>query len=198
MAVDQTLNFVYQNSTASVVGTVLSDEVGVLVFPRPVVVPRLTRILERPELAGVRAGIGSLVELARIRESFEHARLAWRASYLAPDAHPIVLHWDQTGVDGTLARLPLEEFTLNDLPEVARRVLAAGLGSEVIATLGCYLDKGGDAQAAALRLKIHRSTLYYRLDKVRAVIDTDLSDGCLRRELHLGLRMAQLAGLRLR
>ena len=42
---------------------------------------------------------------------------------------------------------------------------------------------------------IHRSTLYYRLDRIRELTGSDLHDGRTRRELHTGIRIAQLAGL---
>ena len=42
---------------------------------------------------------------------------------------------------------------------------------------------------------IHRSTLYYRLDRIRELTGRDLRDGRTRRELHTGIRIAQLAGL---
>ena len=195
LAVSTTLNFVAQTSTASVVGTALPDGVGVLVFPRPVVVPRLTRILERPQVVGVRAGIGPLTDLTQVYRSFEQARLAWRASCFAPDHHPTVLEVEQAGIDAVLARLPLEKFTAADLPSAAHRVITAGFAYDMLLTLDCYLDHGGDAQRTARTLRIHRSTLYYRLDKMRDVIGGDLRDGRLRRELHTGLHIAKLSGL---
>jgi hypothetical protein len=195
LAVTATLNFVAHTSTASVVGTILPDGVGVLVFPRPVVVSRLTRILERPQVAGVRAGIGPLVDLNQVYRSFEQARLTLRACCFAPDDHPIVLEVERAGIDAVLSRLPLEDFTVADLPPAAHRVIISGLAREMLLTLDCYLDHGGDAQRTARALNIHRSTLYYRLDKVRDVIDGDLKDGRLRRDLHTGLRIAKLSGL---
>lgn len=195
LAVDQTLHFVHETSTASVAGAALEDGLGALVFPRPVVVPRLTRILERPQLAGVRAGIGPLVTLDEVHTSFERARLAWRATCLAGDDLPIVLPWQDAGLDGTLARLPLEDFTLADLPPLAHELLVRAPGRDLVVTLEQYLAAGCDAQLTARRLRIHRSTLYYRLDKVRALTSGDLGDGVVRRELHTGLRMAKLAGL---
>ena len=197
-AVAHTLRFVRETSTATVVGGVLDDEVGVLVFPRPVVVPRLRRILQDPQLFPVRAGIGPLVPLAEVYRSFERARLAWRASWLAPQHHDTVTTWENVGLDGTLARLPLEDFLPEDLPPSIRDLLAAAASPVLLDTLEAYLSAGGDAQQTARALNIHRSTLYYRLDKLRALISGDLNDGILRRELHTGLRMAHLAGLLVR
>lgn len=195
-AVARTLRFVRETSTATVVGGTLDNHIGVLVFPRPVVLPRLARILRHPDLVPVRAGVGSMSRLADIHRSFNHARLAWRASWLAPEDHGVATSWEEVGLDGTLARLPVEEFTRDDLPPTTRDLLAAVDSPTLIATLETYLDTGGDAQRTARELHIHRSTLYYRLDKIRAVISGDLSDGVFRRDLHTGLRLARLAGLR--
>lgn len=194
-AVSRTLRFVRETSTATVVGGILADQVGVLVFPRPVVLPRLIRILAHPQVTPVRAGVGPLLALDEVHRSFERARLAWRASWLAPADHEIVTSWDDVGLDGTLARLPLEDFILADLPPVARDLLTAVDSPDLLATLEAYLSAGGDAQQTARTLGIHRSTLYYRLDKLRSAIIGELSDGVLRRDLHTGLRMARLAGL---
>lgn len=193
LAVSLTLRFVNETSTATVVGGNRDDHVGVLIFPRPVVAPRLTRILERPQIAQVRAGIGPLTDLGHVYRSFERARLAWRTSWLAPEEHPVVLHWDDAGLDATLARLPVEDFTVEDLPKVARDLLKNVDSPRLVSTLEAYLAAGGDAQRTALTLNIHRSTLYYRLDKLRQIIPGDLRDGLLRRELHTGLRIARLA-----
>lgn len=103
--------------------------------------------------------------------------------------------WENVGLDGTLARLLLEDFLPEDLPPSTRDLLAAVDSPVLLDTLEAYLSAGGDAQQTARTLNIHRSTLYYRLDKLRAVISGDLGDGIFRRELHTGLRMAQMAGL---
>ena len=194
-AVARTLRFVRETSTATVVGGVLDDHTGVLVFPRPVVAERLARILRSPQVNPVRAGIGPLTALTDMHLSFARARLAWRASWLAPTDHDVVTSWESVGLDGTLARLPVEDFTADDLPPAVRDLVGAVDSPALISTLETYLDAGGDAQRTARLLHIHRSTLYYRLDKLRAIIDGDLSDGVVRRELHTGLRLARLAGL---
>ena len=77
-----------------------------------------------------------------------------------------------------------------------QRILDAQSGPDLAQTLEAYLDCGCDAQRTAQELHVHRSTLYYRLDRVRAIADVDLADGFVRRELHTALRVATLAGLR--
>lgn len=195
LAVESIIDFVGQTSTASVAGAGIGDGLGLLVFPRPVVVDRLSRILDRPEYAAVRAGLGPLVgALEMVGTSFSRARDAWRVGCATRAAAPVLL-WSDLGLDRLLIRLPLAELTPADLPSSVQALLSAGLSDELLSTLETYLAQGGDAAATARVLHIHRSTLYYRLDRVRAVGDLDLSDGVVRRELHTGLRVAQLAGL---
>ncbi|MFW0785255.1 helix-turn-helix domain-containing protein [Gordonia sp. CPCC 206044] len=196
MAVWRTLDFVARSSTASVVGSTFDDGTGVLIFPRPVVPGRLERILADPDSGDVRAGIGPVVNrLEDVHHSLVRARRALRANWLAPADHGRATAWDEMGIDGILALLPVEELTGEDLPRSVRQLLAANLSPEIMLTLRAYLDCGGDAQRTALALNIHRSTLYYRLGRVRSALDGDLIDGRLRTELHVGLRLHDMTGV---
>jgi DNA-binding PucR family transcriptional regulator len=58
-----------------------------------------------------------------------------------------------------------------------------------------YLGTGGDARRTAEELYLHRSTLYYRLEKLTEAVGGDLGDGEIRFELMLGIRLARFAGL---
>ncbi|QGF23200.1 PucR family transcriptional regulator [Raineyella fluvialis] len=194
-AVEATLDLVARASTATAVGGVV-DGRGVLVFPRPVVVDRLDRILQAPTLSGVRAGIGgSVVELATAATSYRQADRAWRASCLDPSTYPRVTRWADLGLDKLLLELPLDRLGPDDLPGPVARLLASDHRQVDVPTLEAYLAAGGDARATAVALGIHRSTLYYRLDRIRATTDVDLADGLARRDLHAGLRVARLAGM---
>ncbi len=62
----------------------------------------------------------------------------------------------------------------------------------LVQTLETYLDLAGDVQATAARLNLHRSSLYYRLDRISRVLGSDLSDGLVRLELHLALKSRRL------
>lgn len=194
-ALERTLRFVADTSTATVVGAMSTEGPGVLVFPRPVVAERLARIISD---LPVRAGIGELVPLDGLDTSLSQARNAWRAAWFAPADHAPVTLWRDAGTDAVLAALPVESFTTSHLPAATLLLLESDISADVVATLETYLDAGGDARATARRLHIHRSTLYYRLDKVTTLLGVDLSDGRVRRDLHLGLRLATLAGLRRR
>lgn len=194
-AVDATLDFVARTSTATVVGG-LVDGTGVLVFPRPVVQDRLERVLGAPGLADVRAGIGGTVtDLAVAATSRDQAWLAWRGACLDPTTYTRVTTWAQLGLDKLVLRLPLVQLTTDDLPDAVSRLLADDHCEVDVPTLGAYLAAGGDARATATSLGIHRSTVYYRLTRIRSTTGVDLRDGVARRDLHTGLRVARLAGM---
>jgi hypothetical protein len=182
-------------ATASVAGAVLRSGLGVLVFPRPVVADRLARIFDRPEYASIRAGLGPLVtDLTVVAESFRRARDAWQVG-CATESPARVLAWSHLGLERLLVRLPLDALVVDDFPAPVHDVLIAGFGAESMATLEAYLSHGGDAAATARDLHVHRSTLYYRLDRIRSAAGVDLADGEVRWELQTGLRIARLAGI---
>lgn len=194
-AVETTLDFVARTSTATVVGGLVEGH-GVLVFPRPVVQERLERVLAAPGLGEVRAGIGGVVaDLTEVATSHEQAGRAWRAACLDPATHPRVTTWSDLGLDKLLLRLPLARLTADDLPEGVARLLASDHREVDVPTLEAYLAAGGDARATATDLGIHRSTLYYRLTRIRTTTGADLRAGVVRRDLHTGLRVARLAGM---
>jgi sugar diacid utilization regulator len=60
--------------------------------------------------------------------------------------------------------------------------------SELVATLSGYLECGGSYQGAAQVLSVHRSTLRYRLERIREVSGHDLGDADTRFNLQLATR----------
>jgi hypothetical protein len=63
----------------------------------------------------------------------------------------------------------------------------------LVQTLGVYLDQGGNYDATAAALHIHRSTLRYRLGRIRELSGHDLSDVDTRLVLHVAVRAALVA-----
>ena len=61
--------------------------------------------------------------------------------------------------------------------------------SDLLATLAEYFDRGCNIDQAAAVLSIHRSTLKYRLKRVRELLGQDLNDGSTRLDLHLATRV---------
>ncbi|WP_369369690.1 PucR family transcriptional regulator [Promicromonospora sp. Populi] len=84
--------------------------------------------------------------------------------------------------DGVAVHPGLE--ALLDLPEAA----------PLLHTLETYLELACSAQATAEALHLHRTSLYYRLQRVELLAGTDLKDGTERLALHLALKVARAAG----
>lgn len=66
--------------------------------------------------------------------------------------------------------------------------------SELIKTLAHYLESGGNYDSAAQSLNIHRSTLRYRLGRIRDISGRDLQDVDTRLNLHLATRVLDVIG----
>lgn len=139
---------------------------------------------------GAVAGTGPGVEgLDRAWTSARTADLATRA---VPRLHrgPVV---DGTalGVHAVLLRVPADAWDGTALPPELDALRAADPQGRLTATLAAWLDAGGNAPAAAGALHVHRTTLHYRLDRVRELTGADLDDGATRLRLHLGLEVAR-------
>jgi hypothetical protein len=63
---------------------------------------------------------------------------------------------------------------------------------ELAVTLATYLDRGGDTSGTVDALRVHRATLYYRRDRIRALIGTDWESGWGRVGAHAALVLAGL------
>jgi PucR-like helix-turn-helix protein len=97
--------------------------------------------------------------------------------------------WSQLGVYRILAAAGLSGIEVH--PGLAR------LPASYAGTLEAYLDLAGDAAATAERLRIHRTTLYYRLARIEEFTGADLRDGMQRLALHLGVKALHLNDLHL-
>ncbi len=67
--------------------------------------------------------------------------------------------------------------------------------ADLVTTLTHYLDCGGNYDDAARSLTIHRSTLRYRLGRIREITGRDLQDVEDRLNLHLATRIVRTTGL---
>ncbi len=133
------------------------------------------------------AGVGSEVEgLERAWASNDQAALACRAT--APGARDVE-SWTALGPMALLLHLPTEQLPVEALPAEMQRVLAVDKDGRLLETLRAFLDHAGSIPATSLALHVHRTTLYYRLDKLRELADVDLDDGDARLSLHMSLKL---------
>lgn len=184
------------SATARCLGVVLGGE-ALIITPQPMDTPDLAGLLAECGLDTVIAAVGGPVtSLEQIRRSHRQARIALQGVLRDPGHYGSCASWVDLGDDSILLQLPFDEMSQDDLPAGLRQLFKARNAGMLLEALQSYLDVGGNAVEASRRLHLHRSTLYYRLDRVTAITGLDLADGGVRRELHLALRVATFIGLR--
>ena len=141
------------------------------------------------------AGVGDAqADLVDIRTSYLQARHCTRLAEMVPSIGPVVV-WSRLGIYRLLAQLPLDQVSADVLPSGLTRLMSSRSGDALVATLETYLDRAGDAAATAAALSIHRVSLYGRLKRIEDIAEVDLRNGEERLWLHLGIKLARMAGL---
>ncbi|HEY2192081.1 MAG TPA: helix-turn-helix domain-containing protein [Actinomycetospora sp.] len=144
-----------------------------------------------------RMGIGERCEkVVDFPRSYRQAKLALRL----PDRwerDAAAIRFDDLGVYRLL-------IGIEDLGEIDRFVehwlgklleYDARRGSELVRTLAHHLERGGNYELTAKSLIVHRSTLKYRLQRIRQIADLDLSDPDIWFNLHLATRAWSTLGV---
>lgn len=137
------------------------------------------------------AGVGGIgMGWEQVRASFRQAELAARAGAELLDQ--TVIRWADLGDLAVLLQLPLDQLDEDCLPDEVQRLVAYDKDGRSVDTVRAYLDHAGSGPDTAEALHLHRTTLYYRLDRIREATGLDLDDGRTRLALHLGLRLREL------
>ena len=102
--------------------------------------------------------------------------------------------WTELSADALLAQFPPQSWADALLPAGVIRLLADPAASVFLPTLSAFLDCAGEAQRTAAQLRIHRTTLYYRLSRIEQISGLSLRDGRDRLLAHVALRLHQLHG----
>ena len=129
---------------------------------------------------------GSPVPLLELRTALHRAEVTRRA--LAAGARPARPTWDALGSWHLVVSAP-QSLRVSDVHPGAD-VLAALPRADLLHTARVVLDHGGDVTQAAAELHVHRTTLYYRLDRIEALTGVNLRTGPGREDLQLALRLA--------
>ncbi|HEX4394372.1 MAG TPA: helix-turn-helix domain-containing protein [Mycobacterium sp.] len=141
-------------------------------------------------------GIGSLVDApSALPQSFSEAQRAFKIKQASPTPYGS-RRFEDLGVyrilDSGDARPEVRGFVqewLGALLDYDRTKHA-----ELVKTLAHYLDCGGNYDLTAQSLQIHRSTLRYRLGRIRDITGRDLQDVDTRLNLHLATRVLDVLG----
>ncbi len=153
-----------------------------------------TAVRGLPSVAGAAVGVGQpRAELADVRLSYDEAALAARVAVQLPAAGPVACWW-QLGIYRVLSQLTGEEMRTASVHPGLEKLLDDPANQPLLETLETYLDLAGNAHATAHRMNLHRTSLYYRLQRVEQLAGTNLKDGNERLSLHLALKVARLTG----
>ena len=121
------------------------------------------------------------------------ARMAAMAAAALPGVGETV-RWSHLGVYQVAATLA-DRAERPPVPhDGLRRLLDLPEALPLLETLETYLDAAGNAQLTAELLHLHRTSLYYRLQRVEQLARTDLKNGVERLALHLSLKVARMTG----
>lgn len=143
---------------------------------------------------GVHSALGEPVErVSDLARSYEQAQLALRVAQLVSTFGTHVA-WSQLGVYRTLVHLPLDSLPEDSIPAELTSLQDAAGGEDLLRTVEVYLDEAGDVRRTIGRLAIHRTSLYYRLNRFFDLTGLDLRRGEERLSVHLGLKLARLRG----
>jgi hypothetical protein len=104
--------------------------------------------------------------------------------------------WAELSADALLAQFPRQLWAGALLPAGIARLLADPSALVLLPTLSAFLDCAGEAQRTAAQLRVHRTTLYYRLSRIEQISGLNLRDGRDRLLAHLALRLHHLHGTR--
>lgn len=138
------------------------------------------------------AGVGAeTVGLDRAWASYDQSILACET---AGERGVQVLPWSTLGPMAVLLHLPHGRLPVEALPAEMQRLLAVDPDGRLLETLRAFLEHAGAIPATAEALHIHRTTLYYRLEKLTTNAGIDLDDGDTRLALHLSLKLIDRPG----
>lgn len=134
--------------------------------------------------AGCTVGIGEPVAgLAEVPRSQAQAVVA---ADVARDLGRAVAAWADHPLE-VLTRSWLRPALPQELvPPVIARMMTEP--EELVEALEVYLDAGSSVAEAAARLHVHRTTVYYRLNRLQESTGLDLNDGASRLLAHLWLK----------
>jgi len=125
-----------------------------------------------------------------LRSAADEAAIAASLAAALPQFHPSV---DASELGGwrLLASASAEPDALRIISPAAH-VLYSQTDDSQRLTVETYLDVGANVVAACQILFVHRTTLYYRLERMPPLVKEALDDGVKRSTLHLALKLIRL------
>lgn len=176
----------------SVWDTDADGHIGLLVAPSEATLD--TAVAALSDLYSTRIGVStSFTRAGAIHDAVTEARTARRC---APPGSARTSRYEKCPI-------PLLLVTTEDAAPLAARQILGPLVTDsvddrasLLDTLDAWFAAGGSTAAAADLLHYHRNTVLYRLRRIHELTGRDHTDPVQAAELYVGLRAAELAGLR--
>jgi GAF domain-containing protein len=146
------------------------------------------------EHGSVHIGVGPVVSSIELtHDSHSCAEDAVRVIAQVPEFNEVAT-WYDLGFYRLISQLPLEQLRHTILPAGLRHLLDFDDAGVLLGTAEVYLDEAGRVPATIERLRIHRTSLYYRLNRIEEITGMSMNSGGDRLTLHLGIKLARLLG----
>lgn len=127
----------------------------------------------------VYCGIGLPYEyMEEFRNSYHEALDCLRADDLYRKHHVRVYYYEDLGIYSVILKINDGKFLDEYVDACLGKLLAVDDGTDAsyFHTLEVYLECNANANEAAKALFIHRNTMLYRLQKIKGILNVDLSD----------------------
>lgn len=126
----------------------------------------------------VKAGVGLPYEYPEeFRTSWKEAKDALKISRIL-SSDKKVFFYDSVGIYSVIMQIKSGRFMDKYVNAHLGRLFEADRlqGGDLVHTLEIYLECGANANDAAEKLFLHRNTMHYRLNKIRTILNNELSD----------------------
>ena len=133
---------------------------------------------------------GTFTDVRSVKEALDEARYAALLAALVP-AFDGSAHYGELGAWLLLKNVPWTPDSVRAISPAAAELVVPGR-EMLLTTVTEFLDNAGDVSATIAGLHIHRTTFYYRMDRVRAVVGDVLTDGWESVALQVALRLHAL------
>ena len=142
--------------------------------------------------AGLVGGVSRIVQAPHLLPAVQQADHALRAARLAPDSS--ITRFDDLGLLRLLVALAegpeLSRYVEDEIGPLLEHDASAT--SKLLPTLRAFLDSDGRKALAAKDLHIQRRTLYYRLDRIGALLGVSVDEPETRQRLMMAVRGLEL------
>ncbi|KQQ08229.1 PucR family transcriptional regulator [Rathayibacter sp. Leaf296] len=166
--------------------------VGIVGSLAPLTADRQTAIAEtvaRESSATLEVAFGgSVADLGLVHRSYEQSLIVRTVRRRRPDRSPL---WDDGSAEDLLVGIAAAPIPRHLFPGALDDVLSKE-SPKSLDVLRSFLDHGGNVSQVHLELGVHRTTIYYRLDRFRDRTGLDLDDGRTRLLVQLWLLAADL------